>query len=303
MILRVLLLLFGLSAFASSASAIVRRTVAPDSDETPEEITEATFVSPVKLWTDPFWVGSTIGLSYASRSNSYRDLQTLTLNVNHGFESGLVLQALIPSIINDSNPSAAGELVPRIGGGPIGRMEFDGLFRFWGDAFDFLAVSVGVGFPFQSDAVAQNTAVASWIVPLSLFMRKDFGWIAFQPSISLLNTFPFVRTNPNGTTVYVDTSNSVTAAVSAFIYPSKNLAFSLGWSVSPSSHNTVGTDQENNALVLSQTTNNGTHNAIFGISWTPLKKPFVFSLSATDELTQSSQQATKYGGGTIKWLF
>ena len=302
MILRALFLFLTLSAFSLRADAVVRRS-ADTEDEAQEELTDATFISPIKLWTDPFWVGSTVGLTFTSRSNSFRDLQTLQLNVNHGFESGLVVQTVLPFIIRDSNPSPSGELAPRIGGGPIGRVEVDGLFRFWGDAFDFLAVTVGVGLPYQSDAIAQNTTLGSWIVPMSLLMRKDMKWVAVQPSVSLLNTFPFVKTNANGTTDYVDSSNTITAAVQVLFYPSKVLALTVGWSVSPTNHSTVGSDQENNALVLSQNTNNGTQNATFGINWTPLKTPMVFSLSATDELIQSNQQATKYGGGTIKWLF
>ena len=298
---RFLLLFFTVSALASSAKAIVR-TSDPD-NEAPEELTENTFGAPIKLWTDPFWVGSTIGFTYTTRGNSFRELQTLQLSVNHGFESGLVLQTLLPVILTDTNPSPQGELAPRIGGGLIGRIEFDGLFRFWGDAFDFLAVTAGLGLPYQSDSIAQNTTLGSWIIPTSLLMRKDFKWVAIQPSFSILNTFPFVKTNANGTTDYVDSSNTVTAAVQALFYPSKFLALTVGWSVSPSNHSTVGSDQENNALVLSQSTNNGTQNATFGIIWTPLKTPVVFSLSATDELIQSNQQATKYGGGTIKWLF
>ena len=261
-------------------------------------------IPPVKMRQDPFWEGASILLSLTDRQNDFRTQRILSTQFGYGFDNGVSLSAQVPVIVGDSNPSPGNAKTPRLGGGRDARAEIFGDFRLWGDTLDFFALNFGAGLPFQTDAATRDTSVNSWILPLSLYGRADFEWIAFIPSLTEIVNFPS-STDTGSSDAYVDKSNTILATVTVLLYPSRRLSPSISLTESFPSKTDRGVDTgDKRAYLTGRTENTLDRTLSFNLDWAPPKVPALISVAANYHFVNSATNLSPWQFiGRLRWLF
>jgi hypothetical protein len=255
-------------------------------------------------WNDPFWQGSVFTANYQDRENQHASVRELDLGVGYGWDTGVAVSALIPVVLGDTGPLVAGANTPRIAGGLSERLRLNGAFRFWGDAYDFLAIQVGVGLPYQSDGAIQNNRIDSWNFPIMLFGRIDGSWIAFELSITDNITAPAAVDNRAGDEFYEDGTNVVLASVAVRFYPTRFIAPFVQFNETfPSALDTANNDRVNAYITDISQSPHG-HAATVGLNVAPFRTGVVLGLSAEYFIPVDGSPESQYLiAGGVRWVF
>lgn len=250
---------------------------------------------------DPFYIGPSLSLTGKDAFFPGSSTASAILAAEYAWDTGTALQLQIPAVLVDSTP---GTSVPRIGAGANNRVELDGLFRAWGDSYDYLAFSLGAGFPWQSSAANQKSHLDSWLLILSVFGRVDWDWLAIEGAIEDSPWFPS-RLQTDMSTRYSDTSNSVSFAATAYFYPK------LKW-LSPFLHYTeifpseveISTVAPGGYFPVNQTHSGRTRSLGLGSEFAPTELPALlrieFSYIPVTPVTSDTEYSIQ---GSIRWLF
>jgi len=257
----------------------------------------------LKQREDPFYLGPSAEFTLSGTSNSQSTNTATVLQGQYGWDTGVSIQLLVPVLLSDSNPANPNNTFPRIGGGPNGRVEADGLFRAWGDTYDYLGFNVGVGFPWQSTTVAQNGDQDSWLLALAVFGRVDWDWIAFEGRLNDSPSFP-AKHAANNVEIYQDVTNTVSITGTAYVYPYRWLAPFLAYTeVFPSSVNT-SFDQGLGYFTLNQTSIGRTRTVTVGSDIAPINVPMLLTFEFNLTPLTPNAPGTQYSGvGRVRWLF
>ena len=260
-------------------------------------------VPSLKQRQDPFYIGPSSSFTFSATTDSDSSKDVAVFQGEYGWENGIAIQLLVPTIFRETNSPFVGVTDPRIGGGPNSRIETDGLFRVWGDAYDHLGFSVGIGYPFQSAEAVRKSSLASWLLQLSALGRVDFGWFALVATLTDSPTYPVKQMgaiNPN----YIDTSNSVSATLITRFYPTVWMSPFIGYAeFFPTSLN-FSADQGQGFFNIVQVPIGRTRIVQTGAEFAPSHFPVLFTAEYAFTLTQPGTGGTSYTGrGAVRWLF
>jgi hypothetical protein len=177
----------------------------------------AALPSGIEVVQDPFHPGWVFQSIYTDTETQKLTSRGATLQLGYGTLNGVVGALVLPILFTDTPESAAGASVPRTGGVGNDRIEFDGYFRFWGNAASYFGLEMGIGLPYQSDPQIRNTSVNSFFFPAALLTRVGWDNWSFRFSFSDDWTLPSVTTSKT-TNTYHDQADSfgVTTYVSLF---------------------------------------------------------------------------------------
>jgi hypothetical protein len=264
---------------------------------------------PIVEWQDPFWQGASVQASYADRESAVVTDRELDLTLGYGWDTGLAVTAQVPFVLADTPPIVNGATAPRLAGGATNtsqRLMLTGLFRFWGDPYDYVAVKIGAGLPYQFDGAIQDSRFDSWTFPLSLAGRIDGSWIALSFLLTDAVSTPaaVVGTGAAAAQLYADGTNVVSASGSVIFYPSSRIDLSLQFNeVFPSSVD-VGSNDTVRAYVSSVNHISRVQTASIGVGFAPLKQGLVLSGIGSFNLP-SDQDANPPISitGTVRWVF
>lgn len=232
---------------------------------------------PLKEWLDPFWIGPATNLSFDERQNEFQQVISTQLQLSDGFDNGLEPYLLLPLVLNDTGPGSAGQTAPRVGGGSTSRITVGTDFRLWGDPYDYLAVGGAAGFPFQTDGVSRNSILNSWLLPISIFGRLDWKWIAIQSNLTNNISTPSVITQAGGNLTYRDSTNQVQFSVKFLFYPSKSWSPTIAYTENFPYRTEVETDQSSQGYLLSATHIQRTGTMTLGVDMVPFSYSMVLS--------------------------
>ncbi|MBI3556864.1 MAG: hypothetical protein HY074_11425 [Deltaproteobacteria bacterium] len=266
---------------------------------------------PVKAWADPFWVGFAAQLQFQDRENDFQTERTVLSNFTYGFDNGVTLGILTPAVLVDTRSREEGNLVtPRLGGSFSERIEVNGSYRVWGDVYDYVAFTLGVGLPIQSDDALRAGLNGSTMILTSIFARLDWGWVAFSPQLINDSQFPSknVIETKNGlqSDQFIDSTNFIRYILGLSFYPSNRFSPFLNFTEISPRRTSFRNDLDGFAVINKNTATNRARFLSFGLETTPFSEPLVFTV-----------QADKFGGlgadapnlsdwrliGKIRWNF
>jgi hypothetical protein len=258
----------------------------------------------LKQRQDPFYIGPSAQLSATETAGSGRSTESAAVQGVYVWESGIGVQLIVPSILDDSNPANPLNSTPRIGGGPNTRIEADGLFRVWGDTFDYLAFNVGVGFPWQTSGVNQKSVDDSWLLSLAVFGRVDWEWIAVVGRLNDSPSYP-AKYYQNGNEIYQDATNSVSLNATIYTYPGIDwLSPFVGYTeVFPSAVNR-SLNQGQGYFSLAQNSTGRQRIISMGSEFAPIHFPVLLTAEFSIIPLTPAVAGTQYSGlGSVRWLF
>jgi hypothetical protein len=257
----------------------------------------------MKQREDPFRYGFSSQLTLSATGNSDVSTRSAVFQSEYAWDSGMGVQLIVPTILGETNPKNPGNSTPRIGGGPNGRIEADGLFRAFGDTYDYLGFLVGAGFPWQSSGVAKKSPTASWLLELEMLGRIDFEWIAIVARLTDSPSFP-AETLVGNTKIFYDSTNSVSLGGTVYFYPYSWMAPYIGYTETfPSAINT-SFDQGLGYFSLTQTPIGRTRVLAFGADFAPANFPILLEPEFEYiPVTPVSPTAEIGAVARIRWLF
>ena len=203
------------------------------------------FAASVVQIIDPFWEGMTSSFQFADRSSDVSSAQNSQFQVGYGWDNGFALSLGVPIVFSDINVGPNALETPRIGNGFTERIEVDALYRVWGDAYNYVAFNIGLALPIQTDPTEEDSRQSTFVIPLSIFGRIDWQWVALTPAFLDYPTFPNLTNNANGGHTYQDGGNLVAMSATLSFLSRGDYSPYLTWTETPPRHLDNGTDSGN----------------------------------------------------------